>query len=139
MKEALKIKSQTHALPLMLAVMFLMGAAGRCDMPLPEGTYTGKFKVVYDTATFTGVTTLRLHGETYHCEGNENRIPAGGSGTFNTTGNSMIFHDENMWTADFDWNLILKGKYNYTLDGKNLKLSMRKNGTMYEYDLVKNQ
>lgn len=139
MKEALKRKSQTHTLSLMLAVMSLIGAAARCDMPLPEGTYTGKFKVVYDTATFTGVTTLRLHGDTYQCERNDNRIPAGGSGTFTIRDNTIIFHDENMWTADFDWNLILKGEYNYTLDGKNLKLSMRKNGTMYEYDLVKNQ
>ena len=137
MKRALKRTNYRHALPLVLVVLFLIGVAGKCDMPLADGTYTGKFKVVYDTATFTGVTTLRLHGDTYHCEGNDNRIPAGGSGTFAIRDNTIIFHDENMWTADFDWNLILKGEYHYILYGKNLKLTMRKDGAMYEYDLLK--
>lgn len=122
-------------MPLILAVVFIMGAAGKCDTPLPDGAYTGTFKVVYDTATFTGLTTLRLDGDTYRCEGNDNRIPAGGSGTFAIRDNTIIFHDENMWTADFDWNLILQGEYHYTYDGRNLKLSMRKNATLYSYDL----
>ena len=130
-------KNRADAFAFLLALIFLTGAAGTCDTPIPDGTYTGKFRVAYDTTTLTGVTTLRLHGNTYHCEGNDDRIPAGGSGTFTRGEKTIIFHDENMWTADFDWNLILKDEYNYALEGKNLKLTKRKDGWVYEYDLLK--
>ena len=43
-----------------------------------------------------------------------------------------------MWTADFDWNLILEGQYEYQCNGRNLKIFADKNGVgHYEYNLVK--
>jgi hypothetical protein len=105
---------------------------------IEEGIYTGEFKVVYPTGTHTGKTTLELRNSKYTCEGNANRIPAGGSGTYSINNNKITFHDENIWTADFDWNLILNGEYDYSFDGKKLKLSTDRNHAgHYEYNLTK--
>ena len=105
-----------------------------------EGTYSGTFTVNYSDGTgkSTGATTLELKNGRYTCTGNHNRVPAGGSGTYSISNGKIIFEDENIWTCDFDWNMILKGEYYYTFDGKKLKFSENKNGVgYYEYDLVK--
>ncbi|MEX2232470.1 MAG: hypothetical protein WD824_09935 [Cyclobacteriaceae bacterium] len=120
-----------------LIILVLMAAGKNCSKGIEEGFYTGTFKVVYGNGTFTGKTTLELREFKYSCEGNDNRIPGGGSGTYELDKNRITFHDENMWTADFDWNLILTGEYDYTVKGKNLTLSARKNNAVYEYDLLK--
>ena len=105
---------------------------------IEEGTYTGIFTVAYPTGTHTGKTTLELQNSKYTCEGNANRIPAGGSGAYAIDTDKITFHDENIWTADFDWNLILNGTYDYSFDGKKLKISIKKNNVgYYEYDLIK--
>lgn len=127
-----------HRMSIFLIVTISL-ASGGCSNELTEGTYRGTFTVVYDTATLTGMTTLHLSEGRYECDGNDNRIPAGGSGTYRTENGIILFQEERMWTADFDWNLILKGGYNYSVSGKRLKLSMRTDrGAFYKYDLLKN-
>lgn len=106
---------------------------------IQAGNYTGTFKVVYiDGREMAGAVTLELNSPTFYCSGNKNRIPAGGSGTYSFEKNTVSFTDKNAWTADFDPGLILNMKYDYTFDGK--KLKMRKfigDYAYYEYDLTK--
>lgn len=108
------------------------------DIDLQGGTYAGTFTVTYGSETQTGQTTLELENGNFTCSGNSNRIPAGGSGTYSFDKDKITFNDENLWTADFDWNLILSGEYNYTFDGKKLKIFADKNDVgIYRYDLEK--
>ena len=111
-----------------------------------EGIYSGTFTVRYisDVPEWwywdfeSGETTLELKNGKYTCEGNPDRIPVGGSGNYSINHQKIIFEDENFWTADFDWNLILNGEYEYTFDGRRLKFSAFKNDVgYYEYDLKK--
>jgi hypothetical protein len=107
-------------------------------MEIKDGTYKGTFTVTYSTGTQNGQTTLEMRNGKFSCSGNTNRIPAGGSGTFSSDNKKITFNDENARTADFDWNLILSGKYDYTFDGKNFILSADKNGVEnYKYELEK--
>ncbi|MBS1578047.1 MAG: hypothetical protein JST29_00230 [Bacteroidetes bacterium] len=119
------------------SIVFLSG----CDkdgINLIEGTYEVTFTVTYNLGTQTGQTTLELKNGKFSCSGNSNRIPAGGSGIYTFDNGKITFSDENFWTADFDWNLILNGQYDYTFDGKKLKISADKNGVgHYKYDLKK--
>ena len=86
----------------------------------------------------SGKTTLVFENGRYTCSGNPDRIPAGGSGTYSIDNGKITFVDENFWTADFDWNLILGGQYDYQFDGKNLKIYADKNVVgHYEYRFVK--
>jgi hypothetical protein len=105
---------------------------------IDDGTYKGTFTVTYSSGTQTGQTTLVLNNGTFSCSGNPTKIPAGGSGTFSSGNGTITFNDENFWTADFDWNLILSGTYDYTFNGENLKITADKNNVgTYTYDLVK--
>jgi len=107
--------------------------------PIEEGTYSGTFTVIYSSGKRTGTTTLSLENGKYICTGNSDRIPAGGSGDYSIKDNKITFNDVNFWTAEFDWNLILKGEYNYRFNGKELTISASKNEVgYYEYDLKKN-
>lgn len=103
------------------------------------GTFIGTFTVKYSNQTLSGSTTVNLldNGQ-YACIGNTNYVPAGGSGTFIKTRSKISFNDINYWTANFDGNLILNGEYDYSFDGKNLKISAIKNNVgLYEYNLIK--
>lgn len=108
------------------------------DIDLEEGTYKGVFTVTYSSGVQTGETSIELKNGRYSCSGNSNRVPAGGFGTYSLKRGKITFYDEGFWTADFDWNLILNGQYNYTFNGKRLKISAIKNGVgHYKYDLEK--
>lgn len=106
---------------------------------IPDGSFTGSFTVQYRSLTKTGSITLELRNGNYTCSGNYDRIPAGGSGAFSIETGKIRFIDKNVWTADFDWNLILNGQYNYTFDGNKLTISAEKNNVgQYVYNLQKN-
>ena len=105
---------------------------------LSNGTYTGIFKVIYPSGTYSGPVSISLNDSIYHCSRNSNRIPAGGSGSFSNINSKLTFKDINIWTADFDWNLVLEGEYDFSFDGISLKLWATKNNVgYYEYSLKK--
>jgi len=116
------------------------------SMPVKEDTYSGTFTVKYFVAmpeswgSGSGKTTLVLQDGKFTCTGNPGFIPAGGSGTYSINDDKIVFVDENFWTADFDWNLILNGEYDFKFDGKRLKISANKNNVgYYEYVLEKQE
>ena len=112
--------------------------SGEISKSLEEGTYSGIFTVTYSSGKRTGETTLKLENGKYICTSNSGRIPAGGSGNYSINNKKITFNDVNFWTADFDWNLILSGEYDYTFDGKRLVFSANKNEVgNYKYDLKK--
>lgn len=122
----------------MLCFAIITSSCTKEEQNLKDGIYKGTFKVSYSSGTQTGQTTLEIKDNKFVCSGNPNRIPAGGSGSYSFSNNSITFNDQNVWTADFDWNLILNGQCNYTFDGKKLKIIANKNGTgVYEYELEK--
>ncbi len=101
------------------------------SLPIEDGTYSGTFTVTRGSEKNTRNTSLKLENGTYSCT-------TRGSGNYSVSNNKIIFNDENNWTADFDWNLILNGEYDYTFDGKRLHISANKDSVAhYEYDLEK--
>jgi hypothetical protein len=44
-----------------------------------------------------------------------------------------------VWTADFDWTLILEGKFNYQLNGNHLKIWKTVGEVTDAYELEKAQ
>jgi hypothetical protein len=129
-------------------VIFINGVQVYCyngnNVPVkPEdGAYSGIFTVTYFVeqpnswaSSGSGRTTVVLRNDKYSCTGNSNRIPAGGSGSFEIKDDAILFNDENGWTCDFDGNLILNGVYFYKCDGKKLQFSKRTDYALYEFDL----
>lgn len=108
---------------------------------LSDGSYTGTFTVEYsDGQSYSNPVTVTISGSHYSCTAGENHIPAGGHGTFTIDGSKITFRDELMWTADFDWNLILNGEYNFKIDGGEIEISAMKNSLgLYQYKLRKDE
>jgi len=105
-----------------------------------EGEYKGTFTVEYQNdQTFSNPVEVSFSGGEFSSSTGANRFPAGGNGAYEVEKNTIQFTDKNIWTADFDWNLILNGTYNYTINGNMLTLSANKNDVgLYKYVLEKN-
>jgi len=110
------------------------------DKTILEGTYSGTFTnwnndPAANTVILSGQTTVTFTNNTYTSTGNDNKIPAGGSGTFKIEENFVNFVDRNVWTANFDWNLILNGSYTYSMKGDSLFLLKTLGYNHYQYEL----
>lgn len=140
MKNVLRIHFSLIVLVLLQSCTENEPAASELTMPELNGEYHGTFIVQYsdNDEAYTNPVTVSFSGDKYSTTIGENRLPAGGSGTFEVTANTIIFHDENFWTADFDWNLILSGEYAVSESNTTIILTATKNdlGT-YRYELTK--
>ncbi len=107
-----------------------------------EGTYTGKFYHYNGAVVPVEKITVRFEADRYRSAAGSNRQPAGGSGNYilDTENGVLKFEDKNVWTTEFDWNLILNGTYKYSLKGDSLILAktLVESSTRYEYRLKKN-
>ncbi|PQJ21571.1 hypothetical protein [Tenacibaculum sp. SG-28] len=106
---------------------------------IPEGDYTGTFSVVYNNGeTYSNPVTISFFNDyTFNSSDGPMRYPAGGNGSYEITEDAINFTDLKVWTADFDWNLILNGKYHYTIQQNKLIIYANKNkaGT-YTYTIT---
>lgn len=108
-----------------------------------NGNYSGIFTVKYsDGTTFSNNVTVTFNEKNnYSSSGNGNIYdfyPAGGSGTYEKGKSTIIFYDINGWYANFDWNLILNGEYEYSINENELTISANKNNVgFYKYELTK--
>lgn len=51
------------------------------------------------------------------------KYPALSKGTFSIVGDTIIFNSDGVWTADFDWTLILSGKYAISRTGDQIEFT----------------
>jgi len=124
---------------LLITLCFFIQGCDEKEIQSFSGTYSGKF--IYDnparsaSATVSDASVTFSEGS-YKAEGNPDKIPAGGSGTFSVAGKKVKFSDENMWTAEFDWGLILNGSYDYKINKDSLILTRQtEEGIKYQYRL----
>ena len=74
-----------------------------------SGCVNDNSTIILENGTYEG--TISFEGNNYSSSAGPNRYPAGGNGTFELSGDLVEFSDVNIWTADFDWGLILSGTY----------------------------
>ncbi|MBC3538458.1 hypothetical protein ACFSC6_16265 [Rufibacter sediminis] len=79
---------------------------------LPSGTYTGTFQRSSPTADYPSAeVTLVLEGNSFSGSSNLAKYPAIGGGTYRVDGLEVVFQNTSLWTAEFDWTLILDGAF----------------------------
>lgn len=111
---------------LFILLPVLSGCSDKLTFSALEGTYTGEFHYIspVDTVKRTGPASISFKQQNFTSAGSTDRIPAGGSGSIEILDDKMIeFKDENIWTANFDWGLILNGKFKYEFKGDSLILN----------------
>jgi hypothetical protein len=110
-------------------MILFAGCSDKLNPDLLNGRYTGTFHYISpaDLKGTSAPADVRLADGRYSSAGNEHYIPAGGSGTFVIKDQKFLeFKDENIWTANFDWGLILNGTYNYEVKADSLILTRYK-------------
>jgi len=78
----------------------------------PEGVYNGTFKreLVWGESDTANI-TMTFSANTWTGTSDKIKYPALCKGTYTIVGDTIIFKNECEWTAEFDWSLILSGKY----------------------------
>ena len=66
----------------------------------------------------------------YSGESDTVKFPAICNGNYSVSSNSILFQNECVWTAEFDWSLILSDQWNYDLKG-NILILTKSNGDKY--------
>lgn len=108
---------------LVLAVAICIGCRKSHTVLIRESVYTGTFqRLTPQGGTIVNV-SLTLDSGRYSSEGGSGRYPVICKGSYYTKPDSVYFLNECMFTADFDWTLILSGAYSYTQKEDSLIIS----------------
>lgn len=101
-----------HRLLILLALISIVACDKPRDAkPFPNGTYTGTFMRYNQPGSQEAEVTLKFLYPEFEGRSNLDRYPAMGKGKYAMKDNALQFANETVWTADFDWTLILDGMY----------------------------
>ena len=118
--------------PILFSVLLFLAVSG-CNKtaeivaPVLEGQYAGTFE---RNGTIANV-ELNLSNLDFTGSSETDKFPAICSGHYTATDDSIHFENTCIWTAEFDWTLILGESWHYALDNDKLTLT-RSNGDRYD-------
>ncbi len=100
---------------------------------LDDGVYTGTFNRSSPIGDYiTANISITLEDGTFSGTSDVNHYPAICNGTFAIDEEKIEFEDVCVWTADFDWTLILDGVFDITTEGDEVILSRSYEGDVYD-------
>ena len=99
------------------------------EAEIPQNT-NGNFIGIFERNGVTSNVQLNLTSGTFNGQSTTQKFPALCNGTYIITSNTITFEDKCVWTAEFDWTLILNGEWNYVMNGNILTLT-KANGDKY--------
>ena len=101
-----------------------------CEKPvtgqkaIPDGTYFGTFQRTWESGEGQKANiSITFSSGKWSGQSDIEHYPALCRGTYEAGNGKLVFSNECIWTADFDWSLILSGEYNFTLIGDSLLFS----------------
>ena len=125
-----------------LVVILLFAISCKKDLPVKtqnlEGYYEGIFQRI-DSLKEGSRSNVKITftNDGFSGSSENNKYPAICSGTYTKSGNTIHFINNCMYTADFDWTLILSGEYDYSLLEKKLTLTRKRGNQIDQYILTK--
>jgi hypothetical protein len=100
---------------------------------LEDGMYTGTFKRSSPTGDYiTANITITLEDGVFSGTSDFEKYPGICNGTFSSNEDKIAFEDVCVWTADFDWTLILDGTFDIISEGDEIILSRSYEGDMHD-------
>jgi hypothetical protein len=106
------------------------------DAASVSGNYSGVFFRSSPTGTWTeSQVSLHLNANSFSGQSSDARYPAICHGSWTSGDETIEFSNACIWTADFDWTLILDGEYKFELKGDHLKIWKTTGDKTDTYDL----
>lgn len=111
---------------LILTFLFLISCENEesNNRMIPDGTYKGTFQreIVWSSSDTANI-TLSFSSDQWSGSGDREKYPALCHGTYSINGDTIIFVNDCAWTAEFDWSLILAGKYAFRQSGNTIEFT----------------
>jgi hypothetical protein len=96
-----------------------------------RANYTGTFQRLGPTYEIRiSKVTLNFSSDKWSGQSDMAKYPALCNGTYKIAGNKISFENGCVWTADFDWTLILSGEYELSQQNNTVKFT--KSGVNYK-------
>jgi len=111
---------------LILALLILISCKKEesTDNRIPDGTYKGTFqRELVRSSGNTANITLTFASNQWSGSSDIEKYPALCHGTYSINRDTIVFGNECAWTAEFDWSLILAGKYALKQSGNTIEFS----------------
>ena len=120
-----------------LCLMATITVLSSCDKTEQQqydlsGLYVGYF---HRTGMDTSLVSLRFTTDGFEGSSNMTNYPAICGGSYQLQENRIRFTDTCMWTANFDWSLILSGEYNVEITEATMRIWRTAGNLMDEYIL----
>jgi hypothetical protein len=125
----------------LLAISLLFAACTDTDTSTRlQGTFEGVFYRVRDNVKGeSSNVTLNFSGDDYSGVSSIAKYPALCEGKFAPSSGQISFTNKCMWTADFDWTLILNGEFKIERSGDELILSKEISPGNVDYYVLRKQ
>lgn len=109
-----------------------------------EEIINGKYSGMFERTTGAGSTetsnvSITFSGNIYSGTSDKIKFPAICNGTYSVKNNEINFKNECVWTADFDWSLILSNNYSLRQKGDSLEIKREYPGQMTDHYKLKKQ
>jgi hypothetical protein len=91
---------------------------------------SGNYRGVFERNGVTSTVEIRFIDGTFLGESEIEKFPAICNGVYSTAENRITFTNNCVWTADFDWSLILSGEWTFSRNRSELIL-FKSNGDKY--------
>ena len=114
---------------LLIGIMFMTLACNNDDEN-PQSEINGEYVGIFERNGNTSNVELNINNGIYSGESDIVKFPAICNGNYSVSSNLIMFQNECIWTAEFDWTLILSDEWNYDLNGNTLILT-KSNGDKY--------
>jgi hypothetical protein len=105
-----------------------------------SGTYSGRLLAdekgnSFSTGPINTIVSFSFSSPNYNTVTAPSGFTAASKGTYTLSGNVISLTDSLVHTANFDWGLILSGKYNYNVDADSLIITRMAGENTYTYKL----
>lgn len=95
-----------------------------------DSTLEGKYVGIFERNNTNSKVELNFTNGAFSGESETVKFPAICNGIYTISENSIEFENQCVWTAEFDWTLILRENWNYTLNN-NILILTKTNGDKY--------
>ena len=95
-----------------------------------ESAISGEYIGTFERNGNASNVELNFTNGSYSGKSEIEKFPAICDGNYSISNNSIEFENECVWTAEFDWTLILGENWNYTLQN-NILIMTKSNGDKY--------
>ena len=113
---------------LLISIVTLFTSCNDDDNTQPE--LNGEYIGVYERNGNTSNVELNFENGNFYGESNTHLFPAICNGNYSISNTIILFENECIWTAQFDWTLILNQNWDYTLQN-NILILTKSNGDKY--------